>query len=286
MTDDLAPAAGLEHDAQGNTKPSAKTLQQGARRGFLSPAVSEWSKRARTDHARQFEIAERVSELGEDVIERFEGSPRDRQPLLTAMLFMRGLHTLQGSIILVERGMVLAARTLVRSSFETAFYLGASVIDADFIEDLLGDHATALEKLQRAHASIPGVPPEDAANLKEVSETARALGGDGAALQIRLVAKRAGLDHVYDGFYRGLSTDAAHPTLLSLNNHFDADSTGAFKDLRWGPDLNDALSIDDTLSLAALAGLVLVEQANGLLKSDEITAGLAELGGLHQQVFK
>jgi Family of unknown function (DUF5677) len=255
-------------------------------RGFLSPEVSEFSKQTRAAHARQFEIAERVSELGESVLERFEVTSRDRQPLLTAMLFMRGLHTLQGAIILAERGLVLAARTLVRSSFETAFYLGASIIDADFVEDLLTDHARALEKLQRAHASLPGVPSEDVANLKEVSETAKSLGGDGAALQIRIVAKRAGLDHVYDSFYRGLSTDAAHPTLLSLNNHFDTDSTGAFKDLRWGPDLNDALSIDDTLSLAALAGLVLIEQANVLLKSDEIAAGVTELGPLHQQVFR
>jgi hypothetical protein len=130
------------------------------------------------------------------------------------------------------------------------------------------------------------VLPEDIAKLKEVSETAKMLGGDGAALQIRLVATRAGLDHVYDGFYRGLSTDAAHPTLLSLNNHFDTDSTGKLKSLRWGPDFNDALSIDDTLSLAALAGLILVEKANVLLKNDEIAAGVTELGALHQQVFR
>src|SRR6266852_3851587 len=75
-----------------------------------------------------------------------------------------------------------------------------------------------------------------------------------APLVIAQAAVRADMAGEYDVFYRGLSNDAAHPSVNALNRHVQADENGEVKGLQWGPDVND---VSDTLLVACTACIYL-----------------------------
>jgi hypothetical protein len=62
------------------------------------------------------------------------------------------------------------------------------------------------------------------------------------------VAKSARLSSVYDVYYRGLSNDAAHPSLISLKRYWESNENNVI--FRWGPDVND---VEETLVAACTA---------------------------------
>ena len=77
------------------------------------------------------------------------------------------------------------------------------------------------------------------------------------------------MDVIYQGFYRGLSTDSAHPTVMSTSSHFERDSDGSPVGLLWGPELNDKERLQDTLYLMALVGILMNDTMN-VLVDDQI----------------
>jgi hypothetical protein len=245
------------------------------KQGFLSPEFSRFTQSMRQRHGRRFAHLDQISELGQKVLPLFAGYPRENYYLVTGALFMRGLQSLQGAIIMIERGMNHEARTLTRSCFESLFYLGSSVRDPDFSNRIALDHIARMEGLSRAHSKYAS--EEERADLSAAIEDMKKVGQDakGKQLGISDAADSAEMRMMYDGFYKGLSNDSAHPTLMSLRALWDMDeSTNTVRGLQWGPATVGPEALDDTLELLSLVGICLIEQANKMLKNDKITAEL------------
>lgn len=232
----------------------------------------------RQQHGRRFNHLAQISELGQKVLPMFAGYPRENYYLITGALFMRGLQSLQGGIIMIERGLNHEARTLTRSCFESLFYLGASVRDPEFSNRIALDHIHRMEGLSRAHSKYSS--EEDRADLTAAIEEMKKVGKDakGKQLGISDAADSAEMRMMYDGFYKGLSNDSAHPTLMSLKALWDMDeATNTVRGLQWGPANVGPEAHDDTLELLSLVGICLIEEANKMVKSDKVTAELEAL---------
>ncbi len=213
--------------------------------GFLATQISTWIGKHRSEHARAFDLAEKASRLA--LRDLLAAQPADDRTAVTMMmLFGRGVATLQSAIILTERGLTADGRTLARSLVETAIHLAAAKSDPDFVDKLIAQDKNHKIKVARRLLTIApeksGLDSETTANLEKIDEAGKVDSG----LQINLsdLATKHGMGEIYDTFYRGLSGDAAHPTIMSLNRHAALDSDGWLIGLRWGPDVDD---VDDTV---------------------------------------
>jgi len=80
------------------------------RRGFLPDFVDKQKHALRHAHQERFQLADRVSDMGQMLLPKVSTIARSRQNLLVCGLYVRGLQTLQGAILMAERGMVVEAR--------------------------------------------------------------------------------------------------------------------------------------------------------------------------------
>jgi hypothetical protein len=92
----------------------------------------------------------------------------------------------------------------------------------------------------------------DVESVDKLSDYLEARKSDaGSSIDLSALAAKHGLGGIYDTYYRGLSGDAAHPTITSLNRHVLEDADGNLAELKWGPDVED---VGDTiLSACAMA---------------------------------
>src|SRR5579872_3392462 len=102
--------------------------------GFLSPQIAIWIEKHRADNAGWFDLAEQLNRVAMQTIPIVVVPEQDNRSLLAALLFMRGACSFQSALVLAERGLTQDARTLVRSCFESVFWLGALRKDESFAE--------------------------------------------------------------------------------------------------------------------------------------------------------
>jgi len=226
--------------------------------GFLSPDISVWTGKHRAENSQWFELAENLNRIACGLLPHLSVPPDDNSKFLAALLFMRGLSNYQGAILLAERGMSAEARTLTRSCFETVFCLGALCKDPGFADRFVQDDADRRKKIARALLNAPnessGLTQDEKQKLVKLLSDQEASAIESAPLVIAQAAVRADMAGEYDVFYRGLSNDAAHPSVNALNRHVQADENGEVKGLQWGPDVND---VSDTLLVACTACIYL-----------------------------
>src|SRR6266700_3297464 len=140
----------------------------------------------------------------------------NNQVFMAALLFMRGLSSFQGTLLLAERGMTQDARILVRSCFETVFYFGALLREPDFVEALIRDDADQRGKMARALLKLPegsGLEGEHTEKLTRFLDDLEQSGKVPQSIRVFETARFTGLKEIYDTYYRGLSNDAAHPSM-------------------------------------------------------------------------
>ena len=240
--------------------------------GFLSPDIHVWIAKHRAESREWFALAEDLNRLGQRRLTLLKVPGDDNQALLTALLFIRTLAGFQGAVVLAERGMTQEARTLTRGCFESVFCLGAALKDKNFSDALNRDDV-------RRRKTIAGVLLDDPRGLGDghigklnrfLDELAES-GLKGENLQIVRMAELAGLKGIYDVYYRGMSNDAAHPSVTSLKHYLNADANGLIKGLRWGPDVSD---VAGTLCTACTAAIYVISMTNDLLNQRSISPEL------------
>lgn len=155
------------------------------------------------------------------------------------------------------------------------FCLGAVRKDPAFADAFIRDDASRRQKLARVLLKQPvdssGLDASHIEKLEGFLDDLAQSGLQSEPLQIARAAERAGLTDIYDTYYRGLSNDAAHPSVIALNRHVDADKNGLIKGLRWGPDVTD---VEDTLMIACTAAVYVIYLAKEMLNQDDISIGL------------
>jgi hypothetical protein len=245
------------------------------REGFLSPKIQEWISKHRAQNSAWFALAERLNQVALRQLGLPSIPDNDNQVFLTVLLFMRGLSIFEGAILMAERGMTQEARILARSCFETMFCLAALRKDPAFVEAFVHDDASRRRRLARVLLNpsdcSSSLDAEDMDKLSQFLEELDRSGVETQDLTIAYAARTAELTSIYDVYYRGLSNDSAHPSIVALNRHVDADQRGEIKRLRWGPDVAD---IEDTLLATCTAAVYLIFWAKEVLDGEEISAEL------------
>lgn len=161
-------------------------------------------------------------------------SPRE---LIAETAFSRTLATVQGSIQLLEVGLLSQARALLRTALEATFFLGAAHASPAFAATLAAseeaEKRSLLDKLRQWSELDVQSALSDALNdevLKALAESKV------REVKIYEVAKEAGMLNWYFSLYSLLSYDA-HTTITSLRRHLQRDGAGNVSHLKNEPQI-------------------------------------------------
>jgi len=219
--------------------------------GFLSPEIAAWIGRHRAENRAWFSLATDLNSVAQQELLLLEVPLEDNKAVLATLLFVRGISSFQAAILLAERGMTQDARTIARSCFESVFCFGALRKDRDFLGKFEKHDVHSKKKL--ANALLTGglkLEVEVTEKLRQFRDDLERSGVKEESLNVWQAAKSAGLGGVYDVYYRGLSNDAAHPSLTALNCYLDVDKNKQIKGFRGGPDVTD---VEETLIASCTA---------------------------------
>lgn len=170
------------------------------------------------------ELAEKLGQTGLDIL---AGAPitvtekRFAEPkVITIMLMSRTLSNFRGLFTLIENGLVVEARILVRCCFENTFWMAGLHSQGDkFVRKMLHDEAWSRRvRGEIALSKRPQLSEDVEKRLREQLRVINKNWPDAKSLSPKDVAL-SGL--LKDGYliYSQLSADAAHPTVTSLHRH-------------------------------------------------------------------
>lgn len=247
--------------------------------GFLSSSLADWIAKHRAANIKWFDFAEGLNRFAQQFVSgvslRSEAGLADSN-LLALLLFTRVLSNFQGMMLLAERGMIVESRTLARTCLESTFFLAAMVKgDSDFVSKMLHDElhsrkAAANWVLQRPQRL------DDEGGRRQIREYVDGLNRDWeklTPLKMEQVAQSAGLADMYL-FYRQFSSDAAHPTVTSLNRYVTDDKGDEIRQVRWGPNCNTS-EIGETVNISCLFLLGACEAINRVFQRAAAATELA-----------
>lgn len=109
-------------------------------RGFLSAEIDVYRSRYRRAFRKSFDACQKASDLAtqrlfEAGLTRFDGV--EHAHVVTSIAFwMRCVSTCQATVLLLERGMVPEAQTLIRTAYEFLFFSVAVLNDPGGIREL------------------------------------------------------------------------------------------------------------------------------------------------------
>jgi Family of unknown function (DUF5677) len=216
--------------------------------GFLSLDIAEYIAKHRAENQVWFGHAMDLNSIAQQLLLEFE--VKDNQTLFAALLYVRGLSSFQAAVLLVERGMVQDARTIVRSCFETLFCFSALRKDPGFL-DKFEKHDVYGKRVFADNLRKERLEPDTAEILSRFIEGLARSGEKGQRLNWKDVAHWAGLDAIYNVYYRGLSGDAAHPSSTALKRYYKVDGNNV--ELQFGPKALDQKDIEETLIASCAA---------------------------------
>jgi len=170
------------------------------------------------------ELADTLGQTGLDIL---AGAPvtvtekRIADPkVLAIMLMSRTLSNFRGVFTLIENGLVVEARILVRCCFENAFWIAGLHAQGDkFVRKMLQDEMRSRHvRGELALSKKPKLLEHVEKRLKEQLRAINKKWPDAKSLNPKDVAM-SGLFRDWYLIYSQLSADAAHPTVTSLHRH-------------------------------------------------------------------
>jgi hypothetical protein len=250
--------------------------------GFLSDAIRDLVPTFRSGSKDWFDLAEDASRAMQHIAIRAAENPQVRgktldRAVLATFVQIRSAHLAQGTILMLERGMVVEGRTLVRSLLENSFCMGA-----------LHDAPDEFVKLFKA---------DDQASRKAqadfvLAQKFRAIGPEQEQKLLHLIAKvekgsrtldmkkLAGLSPLIASYllYRVLSNDSAHPSATSLRRYLNmADDGTGWIGFVIEPGSDDEIADSLYRLVGALIGVAIgMTQIVGDSEMNGVIAALAE----------
>jgi len=212
------------------------------KKGFLSAGVSLFRDHFRTAMAEWFEVAEGLNALGQQVYVDSADQVLGKEvmsPISLVLLMMpRCLSGFQGAIVLAERGLGIEAQSLVRSIYETAFWMGYVCKKAD----------TAIPQLRREtlkseiglfEASLKHLTQMSLDAKIEVELRLNEMRKEHDALpkppNVEKLAELSGFGSNYF-FYKELSGAATHLSMKSIHIFLEKNANGDPIGHQIGPD--------------------------------------------------
>lgn len=229
-----------------------------SKKGFLSPEVARAVARARAPIKPIFDLAHEASDLLQNIVlsgsQATAGENLTSQRVLAVRLMHRALSNFQGIILLVERGMDVQGRTLVRSCLEDCFCMAALLDNPEhFIEMFKADdqasrRAQAKVLLEQFGDTFDGA---DAEQVSRISALIDSIPSNLRTLAMPSVIKLGPLSKLHLA-YKVFSNDAAHVSSTSLAHHIDmAEDRKSWRGYMCGP--GEPARLADTLHYGLLA---------------------------------
>jgi len=150
-------------------------------------------------------------------------SDKDKQTTASVM-FARCIAHFHGAIILAERGLSIESMTLSRAIYETTFVLGALAENEITAEDLLDSDYGNRKKMGSALLKIT----TEKINSDHHNKLGKFIeeNNEKKPIGFALLAQKAKMQAVYDGYYRHLSHFAAHSSLTAASGYFTEQTNG------------------------------------------------------------
>lgn len=201
--------------------------------------------------------------------DQVKGSPFDKLPL-SLLILHRANGQIQGGMILLERGMVVEARTLLRSFLESTFMMAGIHDNYDAVKAMLIEDIEAAKKGQAKVIVKQGISHQIPALEERIKEF-----GKVQNLPIDKLAELGPLNKMYL-LYRVISNDAAHPSGKSLQRHMRmADDNKSWTGYLIGP--SDAEEVAETADQLIMAGIALGVGFQQMVGDEENNAAVGHL---------
>lgn len=243
--------------------------------GFLSGGTTNDIARVRAENNDWFKLAEDMNEALMRTATALTNAVKTTTwapEAVAVRVLMRSCGTLQGIVLLTERGLVAEGRNLVRSLLENAFCIAALVDDPETFTKMLRDDSEASRQRQRKFIDVQNLIADGAAREKLQADIIDF--GKIQHMNLRDIAERGAVLTMYLAFLR-LSDDAAHLSAKSLHRHVRKDPTGSGWHYNWC--IGDQDENASTLHLTILAALAI---GVGISEMLEEVIGNAEFGDL------
>lgn len=208
--------------------------------GFLDVDISSWIKKHRDEHRSLFDVCQEVNLIAQTNLHKLDIHSEDVQEILLALLLVRALSAYQGSLLLIERGMLTEAKILLRTLLEILFRVGAisksrEIAQAYVLED--EQHRKKfINKFKQLSDSV-----KEAQGNPELDDLLKTLNQNIAERDIKELktwwfANKAGLDDFYNSAY-SLFSLSVHANVRNLEELVVADEKGNIKEFLYGPDV-------------------------------------------------
>jgi hypothetical protein len=209
-----------------------------------------------------------------------------KSPKIVALtLLCRSLCHFKSIFRLLDAGLIIDARTLARCIFENLFWLGRLAEDGlKFVQEAIQDHAKSRQSRGNwilDWMAQQGNEPPYKDGLQETVDQLRAKFPKPQSINLARITQGSVLKAAYL-WYKQLSSDAAHPSLESLQRHITKNPDGSYL-ISVEPEPKDK-ELVDTMEYACQALLGVIVAANqivGPTKAGERLIPLAdEFNGL------
>ncbi len=237
--------------------------------GYLSEEISLWIKKHREKNSEWFTLCENINELSHSTMFTFAVHNEYLPELIVATIYVRAMSNFQGTIIMAERGMINEAKSLLRCLLECMFAIVAIEKDKNTSNQFVFDDLLQRKNFLKAYMRNKGkgIPQhKEAPSLKEIDKHLQDIEkqireNKVKKLEKRDLAKKAGLETIYDSVYKLLS-GTIHVNVRDIEQYLKIDN-GKIKEILWGPDVQE---IDFVLLTAAETMLRILTAASSLFE--------------------
>jgi hypothetical protein len=248
--------------------------------GFLAPVMDLIAHNNRVLHAAWFELARDTNEclqaISVKAMETYQGALGDKH-VLSTLLLLRSLGLLQGSIMMLEKGMLVEARILMRSMIETSFCLGAIHKDADaFVAQIKSDNRKSTRQQAEAALTYSSLDPESD-TFKALTKALEEISTKERLLSMTDIGKEGPISNLFL-LYKVMSNDSSHPSITSVLNHYNRDK----QQFTLGPASNDQteLNLDNLVLIATGIGVGFTTIVGDIEGNKQITTLCNRYGAL------
>jgi hypothetical protein len=252
--------------------------------GFLDDEILSVVDKNRNDNSAAYALCVEVNQLANTILYLMKVHVEDVQELLVACLFARSVSTYQGSILMIERGMVAEARILIRSLVEIMFRLVAICRDETLAQSYILEDQRQRKKFISKFRTLKERSFEvDQSLLDELeAEIQRQIKEHNIGeLKTEFFAKKAGMEDYYKTVY-AIFSGTVHTYSRDLAEYLVPDETGKPISLGCGPDsrcLNELfLTAADVMIMILdnLSGFFSLERRDDVRKSYDKLKHLVE----------
>jgi Family of unknown function (DUF5677) len=211
--------------------------------GFLSESARDVRSAVHAQYPIHFELARLTNRRAVALQHELKIHVHKLDEALGAALYARTLAFVQSSVILLEHGMPVQGRTVLRAGLESLFQLAALAKDRTIAPRLLASHdadrRTLADRIRRWRD--PALRASIDSQLSE-ADLAAMSAGTGKSINIYDLAKLAEMEDWYLTIYTLLSF-AAHSKVSDLDGHVVVGNDGKPIEFQNEPVTNDQASV-------------------------------------------